>query len=108
MQQTDVVEPARRNRPQGRPRKNERPRHPMKRRTCPVGTRAATGRGPPSQCQVIIQEDYSPTGGEQGGTLPDRLDAIARNFFWLNVLKRRPKTGATTRMMDDEPTLRAR
>ena len=30
---------------------------------------------------------YSPTGGERHGTLPDRFDAIARNFFWLNVTR---------------------
>src|SRR5271157_1458409 len=31
--------------------------------------------------------NYSPPGGERRGTLPDRLDAIARNFFWLNVTR---------------------
>ena len=30
---------------------------------------------------------YSPTGGERGGTKPDRFDAIARDFYWLNVTR---------------------
>lgn len=30
---------------------------------------------------------YSPPGGEARGTLPDRFDAIARNFYWLNVTR---------------------
>lgn len=30
---------------------------------------------------------YSPTGGERKGTLPDRFDALARDFFWLNVTR---------------------
>ena len=30
---------------------------------------------------------YSPTGHEKGGTKPDRFDAIARNFYWLNVTR---------------------
>jgi len=30
---------------------------------------------------------YSPAGGERRGTLPDRFDAIARNFFWQNVTR---------------------
>jgi hypothetical protein len=30
---------------------------------------------------------YSPTGAERGGTKPDRFDAIARNFYWLNVAR---------------------
>ncbi|MEQ8998050.1 MAG: hypothetical protein RID53_16280 [Coleofasciculus sp. B1-GNL1-01] len=30
---------------------------------------------------------YSPSGGEQSGTKPDRFDAIARNFYWLNVTR---------------------
>lgn len=30
---------------------------------------------------------YSPTGKETNGTLPDRFDAIAKNFYWLNVTR---------------------
>jgi NACHT domain len=30
---------------------------------------------------------YSPPGREQKGTKPDRFDAIARNFYWLNVVR---------------------
>jgi hypothetical protein len=30
---------------------------------------------------------YSPPGDEQRGTKPDRFDAIARNFYWLNVTR---------------------
>jgi hypothetical protein len=30
---------------------------------------------------------YSPPGRETVGTLPDRFDAIARNFYWLNVCR---------------------
>lgn len=30
---------------------------------------------------------YSPTGEEKSGTKPDRFDAIARNPFWLNVVR---------------------
>ncbi len=30
---------------------------------------------------------YSPPGAEKKGTLPDRFDAIARNFYWLNVTR---------------------
>ncbi|MCA9591187.1 MAG: hypothetical protein KC657_38090 [Myxococcales bacterium] len=30
---------------------------------------------------------YSPTGREQAGTRPDRFDALARNFYWLNVTR---------------------
>ncbi|WP_441238289.1 NACHT domain-containing protein [Bradyrhizobium sp. 930_D9_N1_4] len=30
---------------------------------------------------------YSPTGKEQRGTKPDRFDAVARNFYWLNVVR---------------------
>lgn len=30
---------------------------------------------------------YSPPGGEKKGTKPDRFDAIARNFYWLNVTR---------------------
>ncbi len=30
---------------------------------------------------------YSPPGAEKRGTLPDRFDAIARNFYWLNVTR---------------------
>jgi hypothetical protein len=30
---------------------------------------------------------YSPTGGEVGGTLPDRFLALARNPYWLNVAR---------------------
>ncbi|WP_157281312.1 NACHT domain-containing NTPase [Pelomonas sp. Root1237] len=30
---------------------------------------------------------YSPPGGERAGTKPDRFDAIARNFYWLNVTR---------------------
>ena len=30
---------------------------------------------------------YSPPGGEKGGTKPDRFDALARNFYWLNVTR---------------------
>jgi hypothetical protein len=30
---------------------------------------------------------YSPPGGEQGGTKPDRFDALARDFYWLNVTR---------------------
>lgn len=30
---------------------------------------------------------YSPPGAEQRGTKPDRFDAIARDFYWLNVTR---------------------
>jgi hypothetical protein len=30
---------------------------------------------------------YSPPGDERRGTKPDRFDAIARNFYWLNVCR---------------------
>jgi hypothetical protein len=30
---------------------------------------------------------YSPVGNERRGTKPDRFDAIARNFYWLNVTR---------------------
>ncbi len=30
---------------------------------------------------------YSPPGGEASGTKPDRFDAIARNYYWLNVTR---------------------
>jgi hypothetical protein len=30
---------------------------------------------------------YSPPGNERGGTKPDRFDALARNFYWLNVAR---------------------
>jgi len=30
---------------------------------------------------------YSPPGAEAKGTKPDRFDAIARNFYWLNVAR---------------------
>jgi len=30
---------------------------------------------------------YSPPGGEQPGTKPERFDALARNFYWLNVTR---------------------
>jgi hypothetical protein len=30
---------------------------------------------------------YSPPGGENTGTKPDRFDAISRNFYWLNVVR---------------------
>src|SRR5215210_1309793 len=30
---------------------------------------------------------YSPPGREQGGTKPDRFNAMAPNFYWLNVLR---------------------
>jgi hypothetical protein len=30
---------------------------------------------------------YSPPGNEKKGTKPDRFDAIARNFYWLNVVR---------------------
>jgi len=30
---------------------------------------------------------YSPPGSERRGTKPDRFDAIARNFYWLNVAR---------------------
>ncbi|HKO98453.1 MAG TPA: hypothetical protein VJU86_15760 [Pyrinomonadaceae bacterium] len=30
---------------------------------------------------------YSPPGGEQRGTKPDRFDAIAKDFYWLNVTR---------------------
>ncbi len=30
---------------------------------------------------------YSPAGEERHGTLPDRFDAIARDFYWLNVTR---------------------
>jgi hypothetical protein len=30
---------------------------------------------------------YSPPGKEHAGTKPDRFDAIARNFYWLNVVR---------------------
>ncbi len=30
---------------------------------------------------------YSPVGEAKNGTLPDRFDAISRNFYWLNVTR---------------------
>lgn len=30
---------------------------------------------------------YSPVGRERRGALPDRFDAIAKNFFWMNVTR---------------------
>lgn len=30
---------------------------------------------------------YSPPGKERPGTKPDRFDAVARNFYWLNVAR---------------------
>lgn len=30
---------------------------------------------------------YSPVGNEKRGTRPDRFDAVARNFYWLNVTR---------------------
>ena len=30
---------------------------------------------------------YSPAGGERRGTLPDRFDALSRDFFWQNVTR---------------------
>ena len=30
---------------------------------------------------------YSPAGNEKKGTKPDRFDAMAKNFYWLNVLR---------------------
>ena len=30
---------------------------------------------------------YSPAGNERKGTKPDRFDAMAKNFYWLNVLR---------------------
>lgn len=30
---------------------------------------------------------YSPAGSEQRGTLPDRFDALCRDFYWLNVTR---------------------
>lgn len=30
---------------------------------------------------------YSPAGKEKKGTKPDRFDAVARNFYWLNVVR---------------------
>jgi hypothetical protein len=30
---------------------------------------------------------YSPPGAEKAGTKPDRFDAIARDFYWLNVTR---------------------
>ena len=30
---------------------------------------------------------YSPVGNEKRGTLPDRFNAIARDFYWLNVTR---------------------
>lgn len=30
---------------------------------------------------------YSPPGSEQRGTLPERFDALCRDFFWLNVTR---------------------
>src|SRR5207237_4956 len=30
---------------------------------------------------------YSPPGAERGGTKPDRFDALARDFYWLNVTR---------------------
>lgn len=30
---------------------------------------------------------YSPTGAERAGTKPDRFDALARNYYWLNVAR---------------------
>jgi hypothetical protein len=30
---------------------------------------------------------YSPSGAQRRGTLPERFDAVARNFYWLNVAR---------------------
>ena len=30
---------------------------------------------------------YSPAGGEKPGTLPERFETLARDFFWLNVTR---------------------
>lgn len=30
---------------------------------------------------------YSPSGSNKSGTLPDRFDAISRNFYWQNVVR---------------------
>ncbi len=30
---------------------------------------------------------YSPVGSEKTGTKPERFDAIARNFYWHNVVR---------------------
>jgi hypothetical protein len=30
---------------------------------------------------------YSPSGAQRRGTVPERFDAIARNFYWLNVAR---------------------
>ncbi len=30
---------------------------------------------------------YSPAGNPQSGTLPDRFDALSRDFYWLNVTR---------------------
>jgi hypothetical protein len=36
---------------------------------------------------LYVTASYSPPGAERGGTKPDRFDAIARNFYWLNVTR---------------------
>lgn len=36
---------------------------------------------------LYVTAPYSPTGDERRGTMPDRFDAIARNFYWLNVTR---------------------
>lgn len=30
---------------------------------------------------------YSPAGSKKSGTLPDRFDAVSRNFYWQNVVR---------------------
>lgn len=36
---------------------------------------------------LYVTAPYSPPGNEKKGTMPDRFDAIARNFYWLNVTR---------------------
>jgi hypothetical protein len=36
---------------------------------------------------LALADGYSPPGKEKKGTKPDRFDAIARNFYWLNVVR---------------------
>lgn len=36
---------------------------------------------------LYVTAPYSPVGNERRGTKPDRFDAIARDFYWLNVTR---------------------
>jgi len=36
---------------------------------------------------LYLTSPYSPPGNEQGGTMPDRFDALCRNPYWLNVTR---------------------